>query len=139
MPKRPLPPELDEFLLRPNPAVIATLRPDGSPHTAATWYLWENGRVLVNMDESRKRLEYLRHDPRVSITVLGADAWYRHVTLLGRVPSLEPDPGLEAIDRLSRHYTGNPYPQRDRGRVSAYVEVESWHAWDGGRAWTGSG
>jgi len=50
MPKSPLPPELDEFLSQPNPSVIATPQPDGSPHTAATWYLWENGRVLVNMD-----------------------------------------------------------------------------------------
>ena len=46
-----------EFLTRPNPAVIATLRPDGFPHTAATWYVWEDGRVLVNMDATRRRLE----------------------------------------------------------------------------------
>jgi PPOX class probable F420-dependent enzyme len=137
MPSPPLPTALSEFLSAPNPAVIATVRPDGSPHTAATWYLWEDGRVLVNMDEGRKRLEYLRRDPQVSLTVLGADAWYRHVTLLGRVAALEPDPELEAIDRLSRHYMGNPYSQRDRGRVSAWIEVDAWHAWDGGHAWNG--
>jgi len=137
MPSPPLPTALSEFLSAPNPSVIATLQPDGSPHTAATWYLWEDGRVLVNMDEGRKRLEHLRSHPRVSLTVLGADSWYRHVTLLGRVAAVEPDPELEAIDRLSRHYTGNAYPQRDRGRVSAWIEVESWHAWDGGRPWRG--
>src|SRR3954447_7596804 len=38
MPKPPLPAELDEFLSQPNPSVIATLAPDGSPHTAGTWY-----------------------------------------------------------------------------------------------------
>jgi PPOX class probable F420-dependent enzyme len=139
MPKPPLPPELDEFLLQPNPAVIATLRADGSPHTAATWYLWEDGRVVVNMDEGRKRLDYLRRDPRVSITVVGAEEWYRHVTLLGRVASLEPDPELEVIDRLSTHYMGNPYSQRDRGRVTARIEVESWHSWAGGGPWAESG
>lgn len=137
MPSPPLPPALSEFLSAPNPSVIATLRPDGSPHTAATWYLWEHGRVLVNMDEGRKRLEHLRRQPRVSLTVLGDDSWYRHVTLLGRVAALEPDLELEAIDRLSRHYTGNTYPQRDRGRLSAWIEIESWHAWDGGRPWNG--
>jgi PPOX class probable F420-dependent enzyme len=139
VPKPPLPRELDEFLSRPNPSVIATLRPDGSPHTAATWYLWEGGRVLVNMDEGRTRLEHLRRDPRVSITVLGADDWYRHVTLNGRVGAIEDDPRLEAIDRLSRHYTGHPYPQRDRRRFSAWIEVESWHSWSSGRPWVGSG
>jgi PPOX class probable F420-dependent enzyme len=138
VPKPPLPHELDEFLSHPNPSVIATIQEDGSPHTAATWYLWENGRVLVNMDEGRKRLEYLRRDPRVSITVLAEGEWYRHVTLLGRVSSLHPDPELEGIDRLARHYLGNPYSQRDRGRVSALIEVESWHSWAGGSTWTGS-
>ena len=139
MPEPPLPPELDEFLSQPNPSVIGTLRPDGSPHTAATWYLWENGRVLVNMDEGRKRLEYLRRDPRVSITVLGAEDWYHHVTLVGRAAVIEDDPDLEAIDRLSIRYTGEPYAQRARGRVSAWIEVDWWHAWAFGRPWTASG
>jgi hypothetical protein len=44
MPKPPLPHEFAEFLSQPNPSVIATLQQDGSPHTAATWYLWEDGR-----------------------------------------------------------------------------------------------
>src|SRR5882672_2184033 len=115
MPKPPLPPKLDEFPKQPNPSVIASLRPDGSPHTAATWYLWEDGRVLVNMDASRKRLVHLRRDPRVSITALGKDEWYRHVTLGGRI-TLQEDPQLEDIDRLSRHYMGAPYSDRERRR-----------------------
>jgi PPOX class probable F420-dependent enzyme len=134
MPKPPVPAELEEFLAKPNPSVIATLRPDGSPHTTATWYLWENGRVLVNMDERRKRLAYIRNDPRVSITVLGQDDWYHHVTLRGRVVELDED-ALADIDRISRHYTGQPYGDRERGRVSAWIEVDSWHSWAVSRPW----
>jgi PPOX class probable F420-dependent enzyme len=129
MPKPPLPAELDELLTRPNPAVIATLKPDGAPHTVATWYLWEDGRALVNMDEGRKRLEYLRNDPRVSLTVFDGDQWYSHVSLRGRVVSLADDADKTDIDRLSRHYRGRDYPDRERGRVSAWIEVDSWHAW----------
>jgi PPOX class probable F420-dependent enzyme len=138
MPKPPLPPKLDEFLSLPNPAVIASLQPDGSPHTAATWYLWEGGRVLVNMDESRRRLGHLRSDPRVSITVIGKDDWYHHVSLHGRVVSLEEDERLEDIDRLSSQYRGEPYANRESARFSAWVEVDEWHAWALGRAWTGA-
>ena len=134
MPKPPIPAELDEFLAQPNPSVIATLRPDGSPHSTATWYLWENGRVLVNMDEGRKRLAHIRNDPRVSITVLGQDDWYHHVTLRGRVVELDED-ALADIDRISRHYTGQPYGDRERGRVSAWIEVDSWHSWAVSRPW----
>jgi PPOX class probable F420-dependent enzyme len=128
MPKPPLPAELEEFLSQPNPSVIATLDADGSPHSTATWYLWENGRVLVNMDEGRKRLQYMRDDPRVSITVLGQDDWYHHVTLRGRVVEIDED-ALDDIDRICTHYMGQPYSQRDRRRVSAWIEVESWHSW----------
>jgi PPOX class probable F420-dependent enzyme len=135
MPKPPLPEELQEMLRRPNPAVIGTVRPGGTPNTVATWYLWEEGRALVNMDEGRRRLEYLRADPRVSLTVLDGDEWYRHVTLHGRVTALEPDEEMRDIDRIATHYTGAPYANRERGRVSGWIEIEGWHAWNGGRPW----
>ena len=137
MPRPPLPEPLVEFLSEPNPAVIATIAPNGSLHTAATWYVWDVGRVLVNMDESRARLAHLRDDPRVSLTVLGKDDWSRHVSMSGRVASLEPDPELEGINRLARHYTGQPFPLRDGGRVSGWIEIDSWHAWARAEPWAG--
>jgi PPOX class probable F420-dependent enzyme len=134
MPKPPLPRELDELLVQPNHAVIATLAADGAPSSVATWYLWEDGRVLVNMDEGRARLAHLRRDPRVSITVLDGEDWYVHVSLHGRVVELADDEGLVDIDRLSQHYRGRPYAKRERGRVSAWIEVDSWHGWRDGAA-----
>ncbi|MBQ0826083.1 PPOX class F420-dependent oxidoreductase [Streptomyces tagetis] len=130
MSRPPLPPEAVALLRRPNPCVMATLRSDGAPVSTPTWYLWEDdGRVLVNLDEGRVRLGHLRRDPRVTLTVLDADSWYTHVTLIGRVAELRDDTGLVDIDRLSLHYGGKPYPVRDRSRVSALVEVERWHGW----------
>src|SRR5919109_1601515 len=100
----PLPDELVEFLRRPNAAVVATLREDGSAYTAATWYDWIDGLVMLNMDASRVRLEHMRRDPRVALTVLDLDDWYRHVSLLGRIVELREDPDLADIDRLSLRY-----------------------------------
>jgi PPOX class probable F420-dependent enzyme len=135
MPTPPLPPHLQDVLAKPNPAVIGTVTPESSPNTVATWYLWEDGRVLVNMDEGRRRLAYLRANPQVSLTVLDGDSWYRHITMHGRA-TLQDDPDLADIDRISKHYTGQPYAGRDRGRVTAWIEIDSWHAWNGGRPWT---
>ena len=129
MPTPPLPDDAIGLLLQPNPAVITSNRQDGQPVSVATWYLWQDGRVLVNMDEGRKRLEYLRSDPRVSVTVLAAGDWYTHVSLQGRVVEVTPDEGLVDIDRLSTHYTGKPYRVRNRRRVSAWVAVDRWHGW----------
>jgi PPOX class probable F420-dependent enzyme len=138
MPKPPVPAAIDEFLARPNPAVIATVRPDGQPVSVATWYLWEKGRVLVNMDGGRKRLAYLRAEPRVSLTVLAEGDWYSHVSLTGRVAALEDDPELIDIDRLARHYGMSGYRVRDRSRVSAWIDIDGWHTWGGQFAGIGS-
>jgi len=117
------------MLEKPNPAVIATVRSDGQPVSAATWYLLREDRILVNMDEGRKRLQHLRKDPRVSLTVLDEGSWYTHVTLIGHVVEIYDDEGLADIDALSTHYQGGPYPQRDRPRVSALIEIDRVHGW----------
>ena len=64
----------------------------------------------------------------MSLTVLDGDDWYRHVSLRGRVVSIEPDEGLRDIDRLSQLYRSEPYRNRDHPRHSAWIAVESWHA-----------
>jgi PPOX class probable F420-dependent enzyme len=97
--------------------------------SAATWYLWDDGRILVNMDEGRRRLSHIRHDPRVALTVLDETGWYTHVSIVGRVTELREDADLADIDQLSRHYTGRPYPDRARVRVSALIEIDNWHGW----------
>jgi hypothetical protein len=88
------------------------------------------------MDAGRRRLEYVRRDPRVSLTVLASSGWRRHITLHGRLVALRADPNLTDLDRISLHYTGCPYDRhRDRARVSGWIEVVSWHAWDTGNPW----
>jgi len=128
MSNQPTPADLAEILTKPNPAVMATVRPDGAPVSVATWYLWDDGRILLNLDGSRKRLAHLRADPRVSLTVLDADSWYRHISVQGHV-TLEPDPNLAGIDRLAMHYTGKPYWKRESERVNAWLAIDSYHTW----------
>ena len=130
MPAAPVPPEIEAFLREPNPAVVATLRADGSPHSVATWYDWVDGLILLNMDETRVRLGHLRRDPRLSLTVLDKDSWYSHVSLTGVAERLVDDPDLVDIDRLALRYQGNPFRNRAGKRVSAWVRVERWNRWD---------
>jgi PPOX class probable F420-dependent enzyme len=130
MPNTPLPDSVLELLRRPNPAVMATVAADGRPVTVATWYLLEDdGRVLLGLDATRARIKHMRKDPRISLTVLAGDDWYTHVSLQGRVGELTDDEGLRDIDRLSRHYSGNAYPNRESPRVSGHLTIERWHGW----------
>jgi PPOX class probable F420-dependent enzyme len=127
MPLTPLPDEVVEFLRQPHAAVISTVRSDGAPYSAATWYDWEDGRLLVNMDFERLRLSHMRRDPRVSLTVIDVGDWYHAVTVLGRVAEIRDDDGLRDIDRLSQRYRGGPYWNRERARVTALIGPERWH------------
>src|SRR3954465_5292172 len=127
MPLAPLPDEIVEFLKQPHAAVISTVRSDGAPYSAATWYDWDDGRSLVNMDFERLRLSHMRRDPRVALTVLDIGDWYRAVTVLGRVVGVRRDGGLADLGRLSARYGGAPYSNRERKRVTALIEPERWH------------
>ena len=133
MPSSPLPQHVLELLAQPNPAVMATLAADGRPVTVATWYLLEpDGSILLGLDAQRARLNHLHRDPRISLTALAQTDWYTHVSVQGHVVSIVDDEGLRDIDRLSEHYTGRPYRNRERRRVSVHLEIDRWHGWSGG-------
>lgn len=128
MAKPPIPAHLTELLQRPNPAVMATVRPDGTPVTVATWYLWDAGRILLNLEAGRSRLRHLEADPRASLTILDGDSWHRHLSVQGTV-TLQPDEALTDIDRLAQQYIDKPYPIRDKPRVTAWLTITAYHAW----------
>ena len=46
-----------------------------------------------------------------------------------RAASLEDDDDHAGIDRLSRHYMGAAYGNREQPRVNAWIDVDRWHAW----------
>jgi len=60
--------------------------------------------------------------------VLDGDNWYRHITLYGSV-TLVDDTDYTDVDRLTRHYTGGSWHNRSQQRVSAWMDVESYHIW----------
>ncbi len=124
-----IPPGVDEFLRKPNAAVIASVRPDHYPMTVVTWYDWDGARVLVNMARERSRLAWMRADPRVSLTVFDDD-WYTHVSFTGDVVEFHDDTDLADIDRLAWRYNGKRFWNRKADRVSAWIEPRDWHVWE---------
>lgn len=125
----PLADDVRELLLKPNPAVMATVRKDGSPVTVPTWYLLVGDRILLNLDKSRVRLQHIQRDPRVALSVMEAGNWTTHVSIQGRVVEIVDDPNLEGIDSLAQHYTGQNYFNREDPRVDAWVEIDRVHVW----------
>jgi PPOX class probable F420-dependent enzyme len=129
VPSTKLPDQLRDILARPNLAVMTTLKPDGGPVSVATWYLMDGDGLLVNLDHTRKRIAYLRRDPRVALIVLGGDDPRSYISVQGSATAIRDDIDLVDADRLWQQYEGDSYPDQTHQRVSVQIQVERWHAW----------
>jgi PPOX class probable F420-dependent enzyme len=125
---KPFTPELQRFLGGANPAVMATVRPDGAPATTATWYEWVDGQIVLSMVRSSPRMRNVLNNPAIALTVLDRN-WYHHLSLRGQAAQMRDDTGLADLDRLSQRYYGHPYPKRELDCVTVLMSVERWHAW----------
>jgi PPOX class probable F420-dependent enzyme len=93
------------------PAVVTTLRPDGSPHSTVVWIDEDRGDVLFNTAEGRAKLRYLTRDPRVSIVVVDPGNQYHWVSVSGTA-ELTTEGAREQIDVLAKKYLGvDKYPR----------------------------
>ncbi|OLC37377.1 MAG: hypothetical protein AUH81_06370 [Candidatus Rokubacteria bacterium 13_1_40CM_4_69_5] len=122
----PLSPDVRALLEEPNFAHLATLMPDGSPHSAPVWVGVEGDRILIATGDGSLKGKNTKRDPRVSLSVVAMDNPYREAQLRGRVVERRPDPKLEVIDRISRKYTGKEFSMRGNPeqRVVLVIEVE---------------
>ena len=114
-----------ELLRKPNLAIVATIRPDGTPQLTPTWVDTDGEHVLVNTAEGRSKPRNLRRDPRVTVTVVDSDDPYDWVSVTGTA-ELTHDGAEEHIHHLSRKYRGQEYdspkePQRILVRISPEV------------------
>ena len=109
-----------------NFAHLATLMADGSPHVAPVWVDLDGDFLLVSTGEASLKAKNSRRDARVGLSIIAADNPYREAQIRGRVAERRPDADFKTMDRISRKYTGKPFPFRDNPaqRVVLVIEVE---------------
>jgi PPOX class probable F420-dependent enzyme len=100
-----LSPATVELLDGRNYAVLATINPDGSPHTSAMWVGRDGDDVVMSTVAGRRKQRNMARDPRVSVTVIDAADAENYVELRGQV-TMTPDTGLVVDNRLSWKYDG---------------------------------
>jgi PPOX class probable F420-dependent enzyme len=108
-----LPDDVRELFAGPNYAHLATLLPDGSPHSVPIWAGIEGERIAFFTQTRSRKARNLARDPRVAVSVTDHANPYRSAWARGRVAeTLEGDDALAVIDRLSNKYTGADFPMR---------------------------
>lgn len=109
---------------RPNFAHLATLMPDGSPHSAPVWIAREGDLVLITTAAGSFKGKNTERDPRVSLSIIDFRDPYTEVQMRGRVIERRPDPQLKYYDLLSQKYISKPWPYRDeKGPVVLVIEI----------------
>jgi PPOX class probable F420-dependent enzyme len=110
---------------RPNFAHLATLMPDGSPHSTPVWVGREGEHLVIGTSEGSLKARNTGRDARVALSMVDFENPYEEVQIRGRVVERRPDPELETLDRISNKYIGKPFPMRSyEGRVALVIEVE---------------
>jgi PPOX class probable F420-dependent enzyme len=125
-----LPQDVRDLVGGPNFAHVATVLPDGGPHTVPVWIGLEGDRIaFFTLPDSRKARN-LDRDPRVAISITDRKQPYVMARVTGRVAErLEGDAALPVIDRIAAKYRRTPYPQR-ADNIAYLIETERSSAHD---------
>lgn len=117
-----LSPATIKLLEERNYAVLATINPDGSPHTSAMWVGRDGDDVVMSSVEGRRKHRNMVRDPRVSLTVIDSADGENYVELRGRV-TMTPDVGLVVDNRLSWKYDGKDKDPDRPGMVRVVIRL----------------
>jgi PPOX class probable F420-dependent enzyme len=88
-----------------NPAVLATINPDGSPQTSVVWVGRDGDDVLISTAAGRRKDKNLRRDPRASLSVIDKDDPLQYVEIRGTATVTE-DVGRRLAVALAEQYEG---------------------------------
>jgi PPOX class probable F420-dependent enzyme len=111
-------PDVRDVLDGTSIAHIASVLPDGAPHSVPVWIGARGDHVVILTGPGSRKARNLRRDPRVALSIAPVDNPFQPVTLRGRVVEwLGGDAAWEIIDRLSTKYTGAPHGLLDRRRL----------------------
>ncbi|ARJ03930.1 PPOX class F420-dependent enzyme [Cnuibacter physcomitrellae] len=108
-------------------AHVATLMPDGAPHTVLVWVGTTDDGLELFMAAGSRKDRNLAGDPRIAFSVTNPDNALDMAFVRGKaVERLAGEAAYEIVDRLARKYTGADYDLRE-GMVAYRVRADvSW-------------
>ena len=77
--------ELDEtykqLMDKPLACVMAVMGKEGRPNLIPMWFDYEGDKVLINVAEHRKKTQWIRDTPQVSILIMNPENMYHWMSL----------------------------------------------------------
>jgi PPOX class probable F420-dependent enzyme len=88
-----------------NPAVLATINPDGSPQTSVVWVGRDGDDLLISSAAGRRKDRNLAREPRVSLCVYDRHDSEQYIEVRG-LATVAADTGRELAVSLAEKYEG---------------------------------
>jgi len=108
----------------PNIVHLATVGPDGGPNVSAVWVDPDGDDLLVNTAEGRQKVDDMRRDPKVAVSVVNPENPYEQVWLRGEVLEVTPDGARDHINAMAKKYLGqDEYPFSAPNEVRLLVRI----------------
>ncbi|MGA8245277.1 MAG: PPOX class F420-dependent oxidoreductase [Nocardioides sp.] len=105
-------------------AHLASVLPDGAPHSVPVWVGTHEDHVVIMTGPGSQKARNLRRDPRVAISLTPPDNPCSPVVLRGRVVTwLSGEEGWAVVDAIAEKYIHAPY-DRDQERVVGMIAVD---------------
>ena len=117
--------DVRELLEGRNFGHVATVLPDGGPHTVPVWIGLEGDRIVFFTQSGSRKARNLERDARVALSLVDGENPYRTAQIRGRVVERRTGDAAElVIERLARKFTDEPFPWRSANSVLYVVEPE---------------
>ena len=112
-------------------AHLATVLPDGAPHSVPVWIGVDGDALVMFTQTGSRKSRNIEADARVAISATDEANPYRQCDLRGRVTArIDGDAAQQVADDLSLKYTGAPFPWRSPNTVAYVITPETCHAAD---------
>ncbi len=118
--------DLDEtykqLMDKPFACTMAVMGKDGRPNLTPMWFDYEGDKVLINVAEQRKKTDWIRATPEVTILIMNPENMYHwmsiKVTVEREISEDDPNEGARVTEQLNRIWQkyvgeGDEYGLRD--------------------------
>jgi len=106
-------------------AFLATVMPDGSPQVTPVWFLFKDGKFIVNTARGRVKDKNMTKNAKVALSITDPDNTYSHISVRGTIANITEDGADANIDLLAKRYLDkDKYPFRQPGEVRVMYEIQ---------------
>jgi PPOX class probable F420-dependent enzyme len=106
-------------------AHLATVMADGTPQVTPVWFLYKDGKFIVNTARGRVKDKNMTKNAAVALSIIDPENPYSHLAVRGKIVNATEQGADANIDSMAKKYLGQEkYPFGRPGEVRVIYEIE---------------